>query len=173
MKRVQLMMVMLFVLMTTISFGQNDSVYVIKDIDEMSEKTYIYPSRNFVVANETKSIGFIVDCYINQKGEFGFLTITMVNIGSCNENDEIIILFENGEKITKKSWNDFNCEGNSYFNLTKDEIELLRTVPLSKIKVTNGRTYDSFTEEVKEKDRRYFIQIFYALDNNLISEPEK
>ena len=173
MKRVQLMMVMLFVLMTTISFGQNDSVYVIKDIDEMSEKTYIYPSRNFVVANKTKSIGFIVDCYINQKGEFGFLTITMVNIGSCNENDEIIILFENGEKITKKSWNDFNCEGNSYFNLTKDEIELLRTVPLSKIRVTNGRTYDSFTGEVKEKDRRYFIQIFYDLDNNLISEPEK
>ena len=80
-------------------------------------------------------------------------------------------MFENGGKITKKSWNDFNCEGNAYFYLTKDEIELLRTNPLSKIRMINGRTYDSFTGEVQKKDKRYFIQIFYALDNNLFSEP--
>jgi uncharacterized protein YlzI (FlbEa/FlbD family) len=171
MKKVKLITMMLLMMLTTISFGQSDSVYLIKDVDDMTDKTYIYPSTNFIVANETKTIGFTVDCYINQKGEFGFLTVTMVNIGSCNEGDEIIILFENGGKITKKSWNDFNCEGNAYFYLTKDEIELLRTNPLSKIRMINGRTYDSFTGEVQKKDKRYFIQIFYALDNNLFSEP--
>jgi hypothetical protein len=34
--------------------------------------------------------------------------------------------------------------------------------------MTNGRTYDSYTGDVKKKDKRYFIQVLYALDNNLI-----
>ena len=36
--------------------------------------------------------------------------------------------------------------------------------------MTNGRTYDSYTGDVKQKDKRYFIQLLYALDNNLITE---
>ena len=38
------------------------------------------------------------------------------------KNDEIIILFENGEKITKKSWKKFNCKGEAYFNMNEKEI---------------------------------------------------
>jgi hypothetical protein len=97
------------------------------------------------------------------------ITATMVGIGGCNENDEIIILFENGEKIIKTSWKEFNCDGETYFNMDEEDIELLRTQPLSKIRMTNGRTYDSYTGDVKQKDKRYFIQVLYALDNNLIT----
>lgn len=82
------------------------------------------------------------------------------------ENDEIIILFESGEKITKTSWN--RCYGEAYFNMNEKEIQLLRTQPISKIRMTNGRTYDSYTGDVQEKDKRYFIQLFYALDNKLL-----
>jgi hypothetical protein len=96
--------------------------------------------------------------------------VTMVGIGTCNENDEIIILFENGEKITKKSWKKFNCNGEAYFNLTDKEIDLLKKIPMSKIRMSNGRSYDSYTGDVKTKDKRYFIQLFYALDNNLVTE---
>ena len=158
--------------MTMVSFGQNsaDSVYVIKETDAMSNKTYVYGNRAFIVANDAGKVGFRVDTYIRDNMSFGFITVTMVGIGSCNENDEIIILFENGEKITKKSWKDFNCEGEAYFNLTKKEIDLLRTQPISKIRMTNGRTYDSYTGDVKAKDKRYFIQLFYALDNKLVTE---
>lgn len=173
MKKVKVMMMTLMMcLMTMVSFGQNsaDSVYVIKETDAMSNKTYVYGNRAFIVANDAGKVGFRVDTYIRDNMSFGFITVTMVGIGSCNENDEIIILFENGEKITKKSWKDFNCEGEAYFNLTKKEIDLLRTQPISKIRMTNGRTYDSYTGDVKAKDKRYFIQLFYALDNKLVTE---
>ena len=167
-----MMMTLMMCLMTMVSFGQNsaDSVYVIKETDAMSNKTYVYGNRAFIVANDAGKVGFRVDTYIRDNMSFGFITVTMVGIGSCNENDEIIILFENGEKITKKSWKDFNCEGEAYFNLTKKEIDLLRTQPISKIRMTNGRTYDSYTGDVKAKDKRYFIQLFYALDNKLVTE---
>lgn len=167
-----MMMTLMMCLMTMVSFGQTskDSVYLVKETDAMSGKTYVYGNRAFIVANDAGNVGFRVDTYIRDNMSFGFITVTMVGIGSCNENDEIIILFDNGEKITKKSWKDFNCEGEAYFNLTEKEIDLLRTQPISKIRMTNGRTYDSYTGDVKEKDKRYFIQLFYALDNKLLTE---
>lgn len=150
----------------TASFAQTtkiDSAYVIKETDEMSGKTSLYSNRKFVVSNSESTKGFTVDLFINEDSSFNDLFVTMVNIGSCNENDEIIILFENGEKITAKSWKKFNCEGECYFKLTASDIQLLRTQPMSKIRMTNGRTFDSFTGDVKKKDKRYFIQLFRTI----------
>jgi hypothetical protein len=164
------MMTLMMCFMTITLFAQPDSVYVIKRSDAMNGKTYIYGSRNFVVANDTKEEGFIVDTYINDNLSIQMITVVMVGIGSCNENDEIIILFENGEKIVKKSWKSFNCDGEAYFNINELEMKLLRTLPMSKIRMTNGRSFDSYTGDVIAKDKRYFIQLLYALDNKLILE---
>jgi hypothetical protein len=172
MKKVKaMMMTLMMCLITILSFGQTDSVYVIRENDAMSGKTYVYGSRDFVCANDAGKIGFRVSTHINSGNlTFSMITATMVGIGSCNENDEIIILFDNGEKITKTSWKKFNCDGETYFNMNEKDIQLLRTQPLSKIRMTNGRTYDSYTGDVKQKDKRYFIQLFYSLDNNLITD---
>lgn len=176
MKNLKVMTITLMMcLMTMFSFGQTeDSVYVVKATDDMSGETYVYGSRDFVCANDAVKIGFRVSTYIDflnsDKLSVSMITVTMVGIGGCNENDEMIILFENGEKITKTSWKKFNCDGETYFNMNKKDIQLLRTQPLSKIRMTNGRTYDSYTGDVKQKDKRYFIQLFYALDNNLITD---
>ena len=172
MKNVKIMMVLIICLISTISFGQTpaDSVYIMKETDSMSGKNYIYGNRSLIVANDVGKVGFRVETYIRDNMSFGFIMVTMVGIGTCNENDEIIILFENGEKITKKSWKKFNCNGEAYFNLTDKEIDLLKKIPMSKISMSNGRSYDSYTGDVKTKDKRYFIQLFYALDNNLVTE---
>jgi len=169
---------LLFGLMLSTTFAQTtntvsvnkDSVYVIKETDSMSDKTYYFANRAFVVKNETGKIGFRVDSYIDENMDFKMLIVTMVGIGSCNENDEIIILLENGEKITKKSWKKFNCEGKAYFYFDKDDIKTLKSSPISKIRMTNGITYDSYTGDVKLKDKRYLIQLFYGLDNKLYVE---
>lgn len=136
----------------------------------MTNKTYLYGNRDLKVENADKTKGFTLTTYIKSDITFGMLVVTMYNIGNCNENDEIIILFDNGEKITQKSWKKFNCEGIAYFNLKDNEIELLKTQPISKIRVTNGRSYDSYTGDVTSKDKRYFIQLFYALNNKLTVE---
>ncbi len=163
----------LMMCLTMVSFGQTakDSVYLVKEIDVMSDMTCIYANRSFIVANDAGKIGFHVGTLIKDDFTLILIAVTMVGIGNCNENDEIIILFENGDKITKESWKKFNCDGEAWFNsLTEKEIDLLRTQKLSKIRMTNGRTYDSYTGDVKEKDKRYFIQLFYSLDNKLVTE---
>ena len=38
---------------------------------------------------------------------------------------------------------------------------------IKKIKVQNGRSFESYTHELKE-DSDYFIQLFYAINNNKI-----
>ena len=171
MKNLKTMMITLMMcLVTILSFGQRDSVYVIKETDAMDGRVIAYSSRDFICTNDAGKIGFRVSAHINFRDiKFSMITATMVGIGWCNENDEIIILFENGEKIIKTSWKEFNCDGETYFNMDEEDIELLRTQPLSKIRMTNGRTYDSYTGDVKQKDKRYFIQVLYALDNNLIT----
>jgi hypothetical protein len=155
------------------SVGQTDSVYLIKEIDEMTGEGYIFTNRDFVVANEDKTVGFKIRATIGGDLSVSSLTVEMAGIGGCNENDEIIILFENGEKITMTSWKKFNCEGIAYFDPNENEIKLLKTQPMSKIRMTNGRSYDSYTGDVKQKDKRYFIQFYYAVDNNLITDKKK
>lgn len=158
---------MMCLTVTTINFAQKDSVYVVKEVDAMSEETFIYPNRRFSVANKEKSIGFVVDAYIDESLNFKMITTTMAGIGNCNENDVIIILFDSGDKITTKSWKKFNCDGDAYFNVNEQDLEMLRTQTIDKIRITNGRTFESYTGDVATKDKRYFIQLIYALDNKL------
>lgn len=172
MKKITILSLLTFLTLTVFSQSK-DSVFVEMEKDQMSGKTYIYPSRNFVVANENSTTGFKVDVFFKDDGTISSIGTIMVGLGGCNENDEIIILFENGEKITKKSWNKFNCDGDSYFKVTESELNMLRKYPLSKIRLTNGRTYQSYTGDVKEKDKRYFIQLMYAIDNKLVKEVTK
>jgi hypothetical protein len=161
---------LLILLINSVSYqAQKDSVYLIKEVDELSDEVYFYANRRFVVSNKDNSVGFIVDAYIGEKITFDMITVKMVNIGSCNEKDEIIILLDNGKKIIKTSWKKFNCDGETYFDLTKEDIQLLRESELNTIRMTNGRTYDSYTGKVNQKDKRYFIQLIYALDNKLIT----
>lgn len=166
-----LLTLLLTLLTSIVVFAQNtDSVYINKETDAMTDKTYYFANRSFIVKNDAGNIGFRVDSYIDDNIEFKMLVVTMVGIGNCNENDEIIILLENGKKVTKKSWKKFNCNGEAYFNLDKDDIEILKSSPISKIRMTNGRTYDSYTGDVKPKDKRYLIQLFYSLDNKYFTE---
>jgi hypothetical protein len=151
---------------TLLSYSQ-DSVYIIKDYDAMNEKTYIYPNRGMVVANEDKTKGFRLSPFITQDFKVGMLTAVIVGVGSCHENNEIIILFEDGSKITKTSWNKFNCKGDSYFNLSDKDLDKLRTTKLSKIRITNGYSHESFTEDVKDSDKDYLIKILQQLDNKV------
>jgi hypothetical protein len=163
-------LVMCFTIIT--SFAQTttqiDTVYVTKETDAMSGKIFIYPSRAFVVANDENKKGFRISGFIRDNLTLASIHVTMVGLGRCNEDDEIIILFENGQKITAKSWKKFNCEGDAYFNINDKDSEILRTQKLSKIRMTNGRTFDSYTGDVKAKDVKYFMQLLHCLDNKLV-----
>lgn len=134
----------------------------------MTDKTYYIPSYKFIIANEAKTKGFTISIHcIENSLTFGFLTVKIVNVGNCNEDNKLIFLFDNGEKFTVTSWNDFDCEGDAYFNLTKSQQQLLAKVPVKKVMFENGFTFDSFTGEPDAGNKRYFIQLFYGIEHNL------
>jgi hypothetical protein len=67
-----------------------------------------------------------------------------------------------------KSWNDFNCDGKAWFNLSKKENEILTTKKIKKIRITNGYSHESFTDDVDIEDEMYFIKLNTMLKNNKI-----
>ena len=173
MKKVKsIILVVMLCLTTSITFAQVDSVFIQKSVDDMSDKVYFYPSRQIVCIAEDKKMGFGVGLFLNKdKINNGCiasdLKVKMINIGTCVEKNGIIILFEDDTKMSLVSWNEFNCKGDAWFSLSKSEMELLATKKIKKIKVQNGRSYESYTHELKE-DNDYFIQLFYAINNNKI-----
>ena len=142
------------------SYGQ---VTITETKDEMTDKV-TYVADGLLCANADQSIGFRIDPNITVKNdvkEANNIIISMAGLGSCNEKNTMIILFENGDKINLASWGKFNCKSYCYFALSKAHIKLLSTVEISKIRLTNGESYKSHTSEIEHK--KYFIELFEAL----------
>ena len=150
-----------------------DSVYILKSIDDMTDKTYYFPTFKIPLINKTENQGLGISAFIDEKEYDNSiyikdLDVKSINVGGCVEKSEIIFLFEDGSKINLISWNKFNCDGNSWFEIGDSDAEVLATKELRKVKFINGRSYDSFTLEVPANRRRYFIQLYDAVKNNRV-----
>ena len=147
--------------------AQVNPIQITKTVDKMTDKVYYSSSETLLVANEEKSKGFRVDFSIREKnnGDISLsnLIVTLAGLGSCNEDNTMIILFENDTKVKLTSWNKFNCKGTSYFSLSRIDKLALSTTPISKIRLTNGRGYKSYTGDLKDKN--FFINLFLAIEN--------
>ena len=160
------------VLLTSLSaFSQATTPFVSEHCtDKMTDKEYYFAQKKLICANPEKTKGFtIIPNFKAGSGEMinnGFICQN-VNIGSCDENDSLIILFEDETKITLTSWNKFNCEGNAYFDFTDSELENLSTKKVNTIRFSNGYSYENLTITLKQDQKDYFIRAF---TNNKIIE---
>ena len=57
-------------------------------------------------------------------------------LSGCEKNDVIIIYLTNGEKIIKKSWEEFNCDHKTFFILNEHDLFLLKNNNISTIRIT-------------------------------------
>ena len=147
------------------------SVKVLKLIDPMAGEEMFTTTRNIVVINESETSAFTLNAYLDQEDlTMTNLVVDIVNIGNCNEDDELIILLEEGERIIKKSWNGFTCDDVSYFRVTESDRNLLKESPISRIRFTNGRTFDSLTGDIEPRNKNYFIDLFYSIENEIFEE---
>jgi hypothetical protein len=129
----------------------------------MTDKEFYFSQRKLICANPEKTKGFTV--LPNFKAENGGMKnngfmCKNVNIGSCDENDSLIILFDDDTKITLTAWNKFNCEGNAYFDFSDSQLTDLSTKKVNTIRFTNGRSYESLTITLKQDERDYFVRAF-------------
>lgn len=154
----------LVLLISLSAFSQTTTPYVIEHCkDKMTDKEYYFAQRKLICANSEKTKGFtITPNFKAEKGgiKSGGFMCKNVNIGSCDENDSLIILFEDDTKITLNSWNKFNCEGNSYFDFSESELNQLSTKKVNTIRFSNGRSYESLTVTLKEDQKDYFLRAF-------------
>lgn len=154
----------LVLLVSLSAFSQTSTPFVIEHcIDKMTDKEYYFVQKKLICANPEKSKGFAITP--NFKAENGSMVnngiiCKNVNIGSCDENDSLIILFEDDTKITLTAWNKFNCEGNAYFNFSESELTELSTKKVNTIRFINGRSYESLTILLKKDEKDYFIRTY-------------
>ena len=147
---------------------ETDSIYINKRTDEMTDKTSYQASRHLNLSEQKNSAKiYIAIKKKNNKLVQDNLCIQMNIGGGCVENNKIIIMFSNGKKMSLTCWNDFNCDGNAWFNLSNEQCKLLSSERVDKIRIINGRSYDELNATLSiNKD--FFIQTFYAMNNNKI-----
>jgi len=162
---------LLFVLMLlpSILFSQeveNDKYSISKCIDEMTDKVYYFGSKKILCISEDGEKGFALNVSFKEKAgvvKYGGIYVKSSGIGSCNEKSKLIILFEDGSKQTLTSWNDFNCEGDSFFDLANTMLSKM-VKPIKKLMFQDGRSFESYTHEVSEEDKNFFIEIIDAIN---------
>ena len=158
-------------LLTFSAYSQTIKPFVIEHCkDKMTDIEYYFASKKMICANPEKTKGFtITPSFKGNEGVIqntGFMLVN-INIGNCDEKDQLIFLFDDESKITINSWNKFNCKGNAYFNLTEDELNSLKTKLVTTIRFVNGYTSDSFTYTLKKLEKDYFINVY---SNYIIKE---
>lgn len=153
------------------SFSQTSNPFLIEHcIDKMTDNEYYMSQRKLICSNEAKTKGFtILPMFKKENGIMinnGFY-VENVNIGNCDEKDNLIFLFEDDSKFNITAWNKFNCEGNSYFDITEEQLKELSTKKISMIRFINGINSDSLTYTLKNIEKDYFVR---AYSNNKILE---
>ncbi len=136
--------------------------YVAKHVDDMTDKVYYYSSKKLICQDKSKGEGFGLSYQLDGKTDNAIkisgISLTVVGL-DCLENTELLFLFDDGSKLSIKSWNKFNCKGNAWYQLTSSQTKQLASKSIKKIRVQNGRNYKSYTHELEGEDKSYLINM--------------
>jgi hypothetical protein len=135
-----------------------DSVVILKMTDDMTDKVYMFASKKIKAKEAGRS--FELSVSFTEDLSVRAITVTEIErIGNCTENGSLLMLFENGEKITLSMYNGFNCKGMAFFSPSKKQMQTIKSIPLSKVRFTDGRSGQTCTHELTEDERTYFISL--------------
>jgi len=141
--------------------------YVAKHVDDMTDKVYYYSSKKLICQDKSKGQGFGLSYNFDGKTDntikIGGLSLKVVGL-DCLENTELLFLFDDGSKLSIKSWNKFNCEGNAWYQLTSSQTKQLGSKTVKKIRVQNGSNYKSYTHELEGEDKSYLLNMYKSVE---------
>ena len=146
--------------------AQKLTITVCKDI--MTGKYYASSEKDIFAYDEKNKKGFrlwLTFKYKDSAISYAHFGIISQNIGSCMEKDQVLIMFTDSTKYSSTSWNDFNCSGNSFFDINSNHFSKLSKKILA-IRFTNGRSNESYTYFPTEEQSMYFIEAHEAVDRN-------
>lgn len=147
------------------TFSQTFSLYS----DDMTGKEYLLVGEKEITYNgDSKTEGVVWGVSTRKKeGVWTASGLSLTVIGlSCLENTEVIVMFEDGTKLTAIQWNKFNCDDNVWTTQSNSELEMLRTLPIKKIRVTNKRNYKMYDfPSISPDMSTYYMKLFKSLDD--------
>ena len=153
-------------LLLTLSTAAAAQITIEKEVDDMTDKVSYEASERFYVADNERSSGFAIDVVIDiEDGKLyskGWI-VTTADLGGCNEDNDLIILFEDGSRMNLKSFSKFNCDEVAFFYLDLQQEAYIATKRIKKMRFRNGYSYETYTAEVEVQD--YFIQLYDAIEN--------
>ena len=152
-------------LFVILSSSLSAQIEIISVKDDMTNEFIHYSSHLFLSSNEGRTQGFTIDPVLNTQNNKLYVEgwiVKIYNIGNCNKENEIVILFDDGSNIIINSWNEFTCENIAYFELTLDQEVMLMTKRINKVRFTNGYTFQSYTGRPQRSG--YFFQLYDAID---------
>jgi hypothetical protein len=135
---------------------------IYKIIDSFGDNTYITASYPFFAEKGKEEIEISV-MFNGSKETPVDLAVGTTIFDRCHEKDKLILLFANGEKIELESWSKFTCKRYAYFDIDLITLHLLETERLVKLRVENGKSYDSLTVDASYKMQVYFTGMFRYL----------
>jgi hypothetical protein len=173
MKKILFVIVILFSISI---FSQNkESEIICFSIDEFNDEKNVYASGfiAYMDGGDLKSQGLLFNSNVKEKrdkmNKYYSISVIPYGIDKCVEKGSTLnIIFENGEKTVLRSWNDFNCQGRNYFNISIKQYKLLEKSKIKAIKYTNVnlKSYQSITvkENISDEISSYFLNLTTEID---------
>lgn len=159
----------LLVLFSKSALSQTFRLYT----DDMTGDEFLIEDKQEITYNgDSKSEGVIWSLTTRKKeGVWTAAGLSLKVYGlSCLENTEVIIMFEDGTKLTALQWNKFNCDDNVWTNQSKSELEMLKTLSIKKIRVTNGRSFKMFDfPSVSPNMSTHYNKLLKSLDDGNVN----
>jgi hypothetical protein len=168
----KIILLLILILTNVIAYSQTsynkdnlpENVIILSFKDEMDGSAALLVSKKLICLKEDESIGFAISPMINNDFSCNTLVTNSFRIGECDEKSELTFLFEDGSNLKLISFSDFDCQGRSAFEILDSAKNNLSQKKIKKIRYANGRTYESYTQEVT-KESEYFIFFFKELES--------
>jgi hypothetical protein len=102
------------------------------------------------------------------KYQLGSIILQAVGLkSSCvDEGSTLDIIFENGEKIKLTSWNDFNCKGTSYFDLSDNHRKNFSESKIKAVRYTEKKSREKMTskDEITKSNANYLYDLIKEIN---------
>jgi hypothetical protein len=133
---------------------KRDKVIDISNNIQLPALQYVDGTANRPLMADEEETGIIELTPVKDKG-----IIVKSTIGCVDTGAKLELTLVNGEKIEYRSWNDFNCDGLSYFYwFNNNSIEKLKTNKVKSLFFYSDG--ESIMAEIPQNQRDYFIQLF-------------
>ena len=159
--------------LTSAIFSQDNTTIMCESIDDFDDSRTLTSGGEilFEDGGDLKTQGMIFIGSAKKKKnkyQLGSIILQVAGLKSncVDEGSTLDIIFENGEKIKLTSWNDFNCKGTSYFDLSDNHRKNFSESKIKAVRYTEKKSREKMTskDEITESNANYLYDLIREMN---------